>query len=72
MNEEPRRDAPRVIRLADPLPCVSCGENASAAYAEPEESGRWLITPYCVSCTDQLARLYEMPKEGAGLEKSER
>ena len=44
MSEEPLRDAPRAIRLADPLPCVSCGRDASAAYAEPEEAGRWLIT----------------------------
>jgi hypothetical protein len=43
MSEEPLRDASRAIRLADPLPCVSCGENAEAAYAEPEEAGRWLI-----------------------------
>ena len=65
MSEEPLRDASRAIRLADPLPCVSCGENAEAAYAEPEEAGRWLITPSCVSCTDQLAKLYEMSQEGA-------
>lgn len=61
----------KVVLLAQPLPCGSyfedglCNRPAWLAWLAPMEAqpGRWILTPVCQQCADEVNALLHSKKE---------